>query len=83
MVSIYRHKHFVDMKILYLQQDVGQDPQQLFSESALNEVSVYIWELTRGINSLKELAWVGKAFPNDWAYLPSTKLKVSHRISTL
>ena len=56
-VSIYRHKHFVDMKILYLQQS--------FSESVLNEVSVYIWELTRGINSLKELAWAGKAFLND------------------
>ena len=65
MVSIYRHKHFVDMKILYLQQDVGQDPFWLFSESVLNEVSVYIWELTRGINSLKELAWPGKAFIND------------------
>ena len=66
MVSIYRHKHFVDMKILYLQQDVGQDrPLTVFSESVLNEVNVYIWELTRGINSLKELAWAGKAFIND------------------
>ena len=26
MVSSYRHKHFVDMKILYLQQDVGKNP---------------------------------------------------------
>ena len=25
-VRVWRHKHFVDMKILYLQQDVGQDP---------------------------------------------------------
>ena len=27
IVSIYRYKHFVDMKILYLQQDAGQDPK--------------------------------------------------------
>ena len=67
MVSLYRHKHFADMKILYLQQPVGQDPEQLFPESVLNEVSIYIWELTREINSLKELAWAGKAFINDWA----------------
>ena len=53
------------MKILYLQHDVGQDPQRLFSESVLNEVSVYIWELTRGINTLKQLAWAGKAFLDD------------------
>ena len=52
-------------------------------DKTLNEVSVYIWELTRGINSLKELAWAGKAFINDQAHLPSTKSKVSHRISTL
>ena len=66
MVSIYRHvKHFVDMKILCLQQDVRQGPQRLLSESVLNEVSVYIWELTRGINSFKGLAWAGKAFIND------------------
>ena len=32
----------------------------------LNEVSVYIWELTRGISSLKELAGVGKGFLNDF-----------------
>ena len=54
------------MKILHLQQDVGQGPEQLFSESVLNEVSVYIWELTRGINGLKELVWAGKAFINDY-----------------
>ena len=70
MVSIYRHKHvifqsFVDMEILYLQQDIEQDPKRLFSESVLNEVSVYIWELTKGINSLKELALAGKGFLND------------------
>ena len=55
------------MEILNLQQDVGQDSPPLFSESVLNEVSVYIWELTKGINSLKELAWAGKAkgFLND------------------
>ena len=60
MVSIYRH--FFDRKILYLQQDVVQDPERLFSESVLNEVSIYIWELRRGINSLKGLAWTGKTF---------------------
>ena len=61
MVSIYRHKHFVDMKILYLnQQDVGQDCQRLFSESLLNEVNVYIWELTRGI--LKSWPGLAKVF---------------------
>ena len=48
MVSIYRHNHiivkaFVDIEILYLQQDVGQDPRPLFSESFLNEVNVYIY----------------------------------------
>ena len=32
----------------------------------LNEVSVYVWELTRGISSLKELASVGKGFLNDF-----------------
>ena len=65
MVSIYHHKHYLGMKILYLQQDVGQDPLRLFSESVLNEVSVYISELTRGINSLEKLAWAGQAFIND------------------
>ena len=53
------------MKILYLQQDVGQDPRLVFSESVLNEVSVYMWELTKGINNLKELSWAGKGFLND------------------
>ena len=62
------------MEILNLQHDVGQDSRPLFSESVLSEVSVYIWELTKGINSLKELAWAGKAkdFLNDYAYLLST-----------
>ena len=66
-----------------MMQDKTQDrySQKVF----LNEVSVYIWELTRRINSHKELTWVGKGFLNDldWAYLPSMKSKVSHRISTL
>ena len=53
------------MEILYLQQDVGQDPRPLFSESVLNEVIVYIWELTRGTKSVTELAWAGKGFLND------------------
>ena len=78
MVSIYRHGNFVNMKIVYLQQDLGQDPQRLFSESVLNEVSVYTWELTGEINSLKELTLAGKAFLNDQAYLPSAKSNVSH-----
>ena len=42
-----------------------EDPRQVFAESVLNEVSVYVWELTRGINNLKELAWAGKGFLND------------------
>ena len=55
----------VDMEVLYLQQDVGRDSRQLFSESVLNEVSVYTWEPTRGVNSLKGLAWAAKGFLND------------------
>ena len=40
--------------------------QDCYSQKVfLNEVSVYIWELTRGMNSLKEFAWVGKGFLND------------------
>ena len=60
---------------------MGQDPRPLSSGSVLNEVSVYIWELlTRGINSLKELAWAGKGFLNDLvqAYLPSTSRSRRH-----
>ena len=34
------------------QQDVGQDPRPLFSETVLNDVYVYIWELIRGIYNL-------------------------------
>ena len=52
------------MKILYRQQDVEHDPLRLFSETVVNEISIYIWQLARGINSLKELAWAGKAFLN-------------------
>ena len=44
MVSIYRHEHFVVMKIVYLEQDVGR----LFSESVLNEVSFYKIGADRG-----------------------------------
>ena len=32
------------------------------TNNSLNEASVYIWELTRGINSLKELAWARRGF---------------------
>ena len=45
---------FVDTEILY------QD--KFFSESVINEISVHMWELARGINSLKELAWAGNRF---------------------
>ena len=50
---------FVYMEILYHHEDVGPDPRPLFSENVLNEVSAYIWELTRGINSLKVTVSVG------------------------
>ena len=49
------------MEILYLQQDVAQDPRPLFSDSVLlNEVRVYMLKQTKGMNSLKELAWAVK-----------------------
>ena len=44
---------------------VGQDPQKLYSESVFGKVCIYLWELRRGINSLKDLAWAGKALIND------------------
>ena len=72
MVSIYRHKHtifqsFVDVESCTFSRmyKKGQGPRPLFSESVLGEVSVYIWELKIGINSLKGLAWAGKGFLND------------------
>ena len=52
------------MEIFYLQQDKGQDSRPLFSECVPNEVSVYIWELTRGSNSLIELPGLAKVFFN-------------------
>ena len=73
MVSIYCNKQiifqsFVDMKILYLQQDVGHDPRPSSAERVLDEINVlYNEKLMRGINSLTGLTYAGQGFLNDQA----------------
>ena len=47
MVSIYRHKHLVEMKILYLQQDVRQDQPLTVNARDRNVFSCFTFDLER------------------------------------